>query len=67
MRRSGRKSLERSHSLDNAAAALDLGIVLATASVITTAGALLVFSYVMGTIGVVLAVAAVVAPGLFVF
>ena len=61
------KSLERSHSLDNAAAALDLGIVLATASVITTAGALLVFSYVMGTIGVVLAVAAVVAPGLFVF
>jgi hypothetical protein len=61
------ESLERSHSLDNAAAALDLGIVLATASVITAAGPLLVFAYVMGGIGFVLAVAAVVAPGLFVF
>jgi hypothetical protein len=60
-------AMERSHSLDNAAAALDLGIVLATASVITSAGALLVFSYVMGTLGIVLAVAAVVMPGLFVF
>ncbi len=61
------KSLERSHSLDNAAAALDLGIVLATASVITSAGALLAFAYLMGTVGFVLAVAAVVAPGLLVF
>jgi hypothetical protein len=60
-------AMERSHSLDNAAAALDLGIVLATASVITSAGALLVFSYVMGTIGIVLGVGAVVAPSLFVF
>ena len=60
-------AMERSHSLDNAAAALDLGIVLATASVITTAGALLVFSYVMGTLGIVLAVAAIVTPGLLVF
>jgi hypothetical protein len=61
------EALERSHSLDNAAAALDLGIVLATASVITSAGALLVFSYVMGITGIVLAVSAVLAPGLFVF
>ena len=59
--------MERSHSLDNAAAALDLGIVLATASVITSAGALLVFSYVMGITGIVLGVGAVVAPSLFVF
>jgi len=60
-------ALERSHSLDNAAAALDLGIVLATASVITAAGPLLVFSYVMGIFGVVLGVGSVVAPGMFVF
>jgi len=60
-------AMERSHSLDNAAAALDLGIVLATASVITAAGALLVFSYVMGITGIVLGLSAVLAPGLFVF
>ena len=36
------EALERSHSLDNAAAALDLGIVLATASVKTAAAPLLV-------------------------
>jgi len=60
-------ALERSHSLDNAAAALDLGIVLATASVITSAGPLLVFSYVMGITGLVLGVSAVLAPGLLVF
>jgi hypothetical protein len=60
-------ALERSHSLDNAAAALDLGIVLATASVITAAGPLLVFAYVMGIIGIVLGVGSVVAPALFVF
>jgi hypothetical protein len=60
-------ALERSHSLDNAAAALDLGIVLATASVITAAGPLLVFAYVMGAIGIVLEVGSLVAPALFVF
>ena len=60
-------ALERSHSLDNAAAALDLGIVLATASVITAAAPLLVFSYVMGILGFVLGVSALVAPGIFVF
>jgi hypothetical protein len=61
------EALERSHSLDNAAAALDLGIVLATASVITSARALLVFSYVMGTLGIVLGVGSVIAPSMFVF
>jgi hypothetical protein len=59
--------MEKSHSLDNAAAALDLGIVLATASVITSARALLVFSYVMGTLGIVLGVGSVIAPSMFVF
>ena len=49
------------------AAALDLGIVLATASVITAAGPLLVFAYVMGAIGIVLEVGSLVAPALFVF
>ncbi len=60
-------ALERSHSLDNAAAALDLGIVLATASVITAATPLLVFAYVMGAIGIVLEVGSLVAPAIFVF
>jgi len=60
-------AMERSHSLDNSAAALDLGIVLATASVITSAGPLLVFSYVMGTIGIVLGVGSLIAPAMFVF
>jgi Domain of unknown function (DUF4337) len=60
-------AMERSHSLDNAAAALDLGIVLATASVITSAGALLLFAYLMGTIGVVLGVGSLIAPAMFVF
>jgi hypothetical protein len=60
-------ALERSHSLDNAAAALDLGIVLATASVITAATPLLIFSYVMGIVGVVIAVASIFAPGMVAF
>ena len=60
-------ALERSHSLDNAAAALDLGIVLATASVITSAGLLLGFSYLMGVIGIVLALCGIFAPGFLVF
>jgi Domain of unknown function (DUF4337) len=60
-------SVERSHTYDNAAAALELGIVLATASVITSAKMLLRFSIVMGAIGVVLAIFGVFAPGLVVF
>ena len=60
-------AMERSHSLDNSAAALDLGIVLATASVITSAGPLLVFSYVMGILGIVLGIGSIIAPAMFVF
>lgn len=59
-------AMERSHSLDNAAAALDLGIVLATASVITAAAPLLVFAYVMGGIGIVVGIGSLIAPALFV-
>ncbi|MDA8249612.1 MAG: DUF4337 family protein [Rhodospirillales bacterium] len=59
--------LERAHTFDNAAAALELGIVLSTASVITAAKLLLRFGYVMGAIGVVLALFGAVAPGLLVF
>jgi hypothetical protein len=61
------QALERSHSLDNAAAALDLGIVLATASVITASSPLLIFAYVMGVLGIVLGAAGVLAPSLLVF
>ena len=57
------ESLERAHSFDNAAAAFELGIVLATASAITVAKLLFRFSLLMGTIGAVLAVLGWVAPG----
>lgn len=60
-------SLERDHTYDNAAAALELGIVLSTASVITSAKLLLRFAYVMGAIGVVLALFGAIAPALVVF
>jgi len=60
-------SVERSHTYDNAAAALELGIVLSTASVITSAKMLLRFAYVMGAIGVVLGIFGAVAPQLVVF
>ena len=56
------KSVERSHTFDNAAAALELGIVLSTASVITSAKHLLRFAFVMGVLGLVLAVFGWVAP-----
>ena len=61
------QSLERAHTFDNAAAALELGIVLSTASVITNARLLLRFSYVMGAIGLILALFGAVAPALVVF
>lgn len=60
-------NLERAHTFDNAAAALELGIVLATASVITASRHLLRFSFVMGVIGIVLGIAGVVAPAAVVF
>jgi hypothetical protein len=58
------ESLERSHSFDNAAAALELGIVLATASVITASKLLIRFAVVLGAIGIVLGVLGAVAPSL---
>jgi hypothetical protein len=58
------ESLERSHSFDNAAAALELGIVLATASVITASNLLIRFAVVLGAIGIVLGVLGAVAPSL---
>ena len=58
------ESLERDHTYDNAAAALELGIVLATASVITASKLLIRFAFVLGSIGIVLGVLGVVAPSL---
>ena len=60
-------SLERAHTYDNAAAALELGIVLSTASVIATSTLLLRFAFLMGTIGLVLGVFGAFAPELVVF
>ena len=56
------ESLERAHSFDNAAASLELGIVLATASAITAAKLLFRFSLLMGAVGLVLAVLGWTAP-----
>jgi Domain of unknown function (DUF4337) len=58
------ESLERDHSFDNAAAALELGIVLATASVITASKLLIRFAFVLGGVGIVLGVLGAVAPSL---
>ncbi len=59
--------LERAHTYDNAAAALELGIVLSTASVITSARLLLRFAMLMGAIGVVLGIFGAIKPELVVF
>ena len=61
------ESLERAHTYDNAGAGLELGIVLSTASVITSSKLLLRFGFVMGAIGLVLALFGAIAPGLVVF
>lgn len=61
------ENLERAHTYDNAGAALELGIVLATASVITASTLLLRFAYVMGAAGVVLSLFGAIAPALVVF
>jgi len=60
-------SLERAHTYDNSAAALELGIVLSTASVITNARMLLGFAALMGAVGVILGIFGAVAPELVVF
>lgn len=60
-------SLERTHTFDNAAAALELGIVLSTASAITLSKLLIRFAGLMGVIGLVLGLLGFFAPGLLVF
>ncbi len=50
------------HSLDNAAAAFELGIVLATASVITRSLMLRRFAYLLGAAGAVIGVLGLLAP-----
>ena len=60
-------ALERAHSFDNAAAALELGIVLATASVVTLSRPLIRFAGALGTAGVALSVLGAVAPSLGAF
>ncbi len=55
-------AIEETHAYDNAAAALELGIVLATASAITQSSKLLLFALCVGILGVVLGVLGYVAP-----
>jgi small-conductance mechanosensitive channel len=57
-------ALERSHMYDNASAALQLGIVLATALVVTGSALLIRLAMALGAIGVVLGVLGAAAPGL---
>jgi hypothetical protein len=60
-------ALSRAHAFDNAAASLELGIVLVTASVIVGVTGLLWFGAALGALGVVLAVLALVAPSIAAF
>jgi hypothetical protein len=61
------RTLERAHAFDNASAALELGIVLATASAITASRMLIQLALGLGAAGVVLALLAVFAPALGAF
>jgi hypothetical protein len=61
------EELERTHTFDNAAAALQLGIVLATASVITSSAMLIWAAYGVGALGVILGILGWVVPGLAAF
>jgi hypothetical protein len=61
------EQLERTHTYDNAAAALELGIVLATASVVTLSRPLLRLAGGLGVVGVVLGVLGLLAPSLGAF
>jgi hypothetical protein len=56
-------TLERAHAFDNAAAALELGIVLATASAITASAMLIRIALGLGVAGIVLGILGLVAPG----
>ncbi len=55
-------AVERTHSYDNGAAAFELGIVLATVSVIASSAPLLLASLGLGAIGLVLTLLGLVAP-----
>jgi hypothetical protein len=59
--------VEKSHTYDNAAAALELGIVLSTASVITSSKMLLRLAFILGAVGVVFGIFGAVAPEMVVF
>ena len=60
-------SLERAHAFDKAAASLELGIVLATASAITSSKMLIRFAIALGSFGVLLAVLGLTDPELVPF
>ena len=56
------EALHRAHSFDNAAAAFELGIVLATASAITASTLLIRIAWTLGVLGLIAAVLGLVAP-----
>jgi hypothetical protein len=58
------QTLERAHEFDNAAAALELGIVLATASAITASRMLIRLAMGMGVVGVGLGALGFLAPAM---
>jgi len=58
------QELERSHTFDNAAACLELGIVLATASAITASRLLIRIAMVLGAGGIVLGILGATFPAL---
>jgi hypothetical protein len=60
-------ALEQAHSFDNAAASLQLGIVLATASVIASSPLLIRLAMAMGVVGLTLGVLGVTWPELGAF
>lgn len=57
-------SIEQTHNFDNAAAALELGIVLSTASAVTATRKLLWLAIAVGLAGAILGVLGVIAPEL---
>jgi hypothetical protein len=56
------RAIEETHAYDNAAAALELGIVLATASAITASKRLLLLALAVGIFGMALGILGYVAP-----
>jgi hypothetical protein len=58
------RAIEETHAYDNAAACLELGIVLATASAITQSNRLLLLALAVGILGVCLGVLGYVSPSL---